>query len=158
MFLIRLFCSAAVSIFIPSICFYYEILPRSLERKRVSLWPLTSDSLTDNDNIARPNQLRSNKINSAGLEDYYFIEWTFQAVQPLLLLLTVGKFMTGWFVQNQWRPQNMTGTIFQHWLPCQFLVKLQKSFGQKCVSNIINLDNGKTEPLWKKKVGNGIVG
>ena len=100
MFLIRLFCSAAVSIFIPSICFYYEILPRSLERKRVSLWPLTSDSLTDNDNIARPNQLRSNKINSAGLEDYYFIEWTFQAVQPLLLLLTVGKFMTGWFGQN----------------------------------------------------------
>ena len=59
------------------------------------------------------------------------------------------KFMTGWFVQNQWRPQNMTGTIFQHWLPCQFLVKLQKSFGQKCVSNIINLDNGKMEPLWR---------
>ena len=100
MFLIRLFCSAAVSIFIPSICFYYEILPRSLERKRVSLWPLTSDSLTDNDNIARPNQLRSNKINSAGLEDYYFIEWTFQAVQPLLLLLTVEK-IYDWLVCSE---------------------------------------------------------
>ena len=100
MFLIRLFCSAAVSIFILSICFYYEILPRSLERKRVSLWPLTSDSLTDNDNIARPNQLRSNKINSAGLEDYYFIEWTFQAVQPLLLLLTVEK-IYDWLVCSE---------------------------------------------------------
>ena len=100
MFLIRLFCSAAVSIFIPSICFYYEILPRSLERKRVSLWPLTSDSLTDNDNIARPNQLRSNKINSAGLEDYYFIEWTFQALQPLLLLLTVEK-IYDWLVCSE---------------------------------------------------------
>ena len=151
MFLIRLFFSAAVSIFIPSICFYYEILPRSLERKRVSLWPLTSDSLTDNDNIARPDQsrLRANKINSAGLEDYYFIEWTFQALQPLLLLLTVEKIYDWLVCSNQWRPQNMTGTIFQHWLPCQFLVKLQKSFGQKCVSNIINLDNGKMEPLWR---------
>ena len=104
MFLIRLlFSAAAISIFIPSICFYYEILPRSLERKRVSLWPLTSDSLTDNDNISRlvQSQLRSNKINSAGLEDYYFIERTFQALQPLLFLLTTGKFMTGWFVRNQ---------------------------------------------------------
>ena len=103
MFLIRLLLSAAISIFIPSICFYYEILPRSLERKRVSLWPLTSDSLTDNDNISRlvQSQLRSNKINSAGLEDYYFIERTFQALQPLLFLLTAGKSMTGWFVQNQ---------------------------------------------------------
>ena len=89
--------------YIPPICFYYEILPRSLERKRVSLWPLTSDSLTDNDNIARPDQsrLRANKINSAGLEDYYFIEWTFQALQPLLLLLTVEKIYDWLVCSNQ---------------------------------------------------------
>ena len=43
---IRLLFSAAISIFIPSICFYYEMLPRSLQRKRVSLWPLTPDSRT----------------------------------------------------------------------------------------------------------------
>ena len=64
---------------------------------------LTSDSLTDNDNIARPDQsqLRSNKINSAGLEDYYFIEWTFQALQPLLLLLTVEKIYDWLVCSNQ---------------------------------------------------------
>ena len=102
MFLIRLLLSAAISIFIPSICFYYEILPRSLERKRVSLWPLTSDCLTDNDNItSQQSQLCDNKINSPGLEDYHFIERTFQALQPLLFLLTAGKSMTGWFVKNQ---------------------------------------------------------
>ena len=63
---------------------------------------LTSDSLTDNDNIARPDQsqLRSSKINSAGLEDYYFIEWTFQALQPLLLLLTVEK-IYDWLVCSE---------------------------------------------------------
>ena len=126
MFLIRLFFSAAVSIFFLSICFYYEILPRSLERKRVSLWPLTSDCLTDNDNIARPDksQLRSNKIYSAGLEDYYFIEWTFQALQPLLLLLTVEK-IYDWLVCSE---SMKTSKYDWHWLPCQFLVKLQKSF------------------------------
>ena len=99
------------SIFILSICFYYEILPRSLERKRVSLWPLTSDTqivcqitiiLQDQ---ARPvpapsSELRANKINSAGLEDYYFSEWTFQALQPLLLLLTVEK-IYDWLVCSE---------------------------------------------------------
>ena len=108
---------------------------------------------TENDNIARPGQAspssEQTKLTQRDLKIIISLNGLSRHFNLYFFYWQLRKFMTGWFVQNQWRPQNMTGTIFQHWLPCQFLVKLQKSFGQKCVSNIKNLDNGKTEPLWR---------
>ena len=116
-------------------------------------WHQTVGLGTENDNIVRPGQpcpsSEQTKLTQRDLKIIISLNGLSGHFNLYFFYWQLRKFMTGWFVQNQWRPQNMTGTIFHHWLPCQFLVKLQKSFGQKCVSNIINLDNGKMEPLWR---------